>query len=146
MSFYVKNLKTNTSTIIWKNGGYDSGQKWNYGAFGFYLPNEYSILLQGTSGSSQSVVAVDDILIKESQYCTLTPISAVTGTSLPIPTFVSTTTKSPTSTPIPSVYDCTFETGFCNWKNDYSRPLNWTRTRGSTDSFETGAEVDHTLV
>lgn len=144
--FQIKNLQTNATTLLWKEGGNDAGRRWNYGAFGFYVDYEYSILLEGISGGTQTIVAVDDIIIKESQYCTVTPLSAVTGPGLPIPSIIPTTTKAPTSTPKPSIYDCTFEVDFCNWKNDLTRPLNWTRTQGETESFDTGAQVDHTLV
>ncbi|RNA14511.1 MAM and LDL-receptor class A domain-containing 2-like, partial [Brachionus plicatilis] len=149
--FYVSGvstgtIETNIRTLVWKEGGYDNpSTDWNYGSFGFYIQNEYAIEIEGTSGSRQSSIGLDDLIIKDSQICSVSPASADPGTGLPIPTSTTTTTKVPLTTPIPSVYDCTFENDFCNWKNDFSLPMNWTRTKGKTSSIETGAEIDHTL-
>ena len=145
IQFYVKNLRTNIRTLVWKEGGYDNpSTDWNYGSFGFYVQNEYVIEIEGTSGSRQSSIGLDDLIIKDSQFCSVTPPSADPGTGLPIPTNTSTTTLIPPTTSIPSVYDCTFEKDYCNWKNDFSLPMNWTRVKGQTSSVETGADVDHT--
>ena len=41
---------------------------------------------------------------------------------------------------------CTFERGFCNWKNNVStNVLPWQRNRGQTPSSNTGPSFDHTL-
>jgi hypothetical protein len=126
---------------MWKDGGLDLGNQWNYGAFGFYYDTPYTVLVQATTGTSEDFIALDDVYFKESQYCSVVPDTAITGGVLPLP---QTTTRAPTSTPVPSVYDCNFETGFCNWKNDVTKPLNWTRIRGSTSSIDTGPPFDHT--
>ena len=45
----------------------------------------------------------------------------------------------------PSAYDCDFECKCtCNWVNDVSTKFNWTVTRGSTSSANTGPGTDHT--
>ncbi|CAF0741650.1 unnamed protein product, partial [Brachionus calyciflorus] len=142
---YVKNLRSNTNTLIWKDGNEDKGQQWNYGQFGFFSDSEYTIIIEGISGSQQSSVSIDDIFFKDSQFCSVSPTSAAVGPGLPIPSTTTTTTKSPTSTPAPSIYDCNFEIDYCNWKNDSSRPLTWLRNQGRTTSEDTGAEIDHTL-
>jgi hypothetical protein len=135
----VKNLDNNQTTLIWKDGGYNYGDQWNYGQFGFGIDSSYVVIIEGTSGIG--IVAIDDLFFKESQYCSIQPVSANAGGNLPL----QTTTRLPTTvTPIPSVYDCNFEVDFCNWENDYTRPLNWTRNRGSTTISETGPSVDHT--
>lgn len=136
-------MSNNRDTLIWKEGLNDKGPQWNYGQFGFYINSEYTIIIKGISGSAQSSVAIDDIFFKDAQYCSISPLSAAAGSGLPIPS-TTTTTKVPQSTSAPSIYDCTFETGYCNWKNDSSRPLIWLRNQGSTGSIDTGADVDHT--
>ena len=134
-------MYTNNSITIWRDGGKDYGNQWNYGQFSFYLNAPYAVTIQGTRGGSVGVVAIDDLFFKESQYCSVQPDSANAGGNLPL----QTTTRVPTTvTPIPSVYDCNFEVDFCNWENDVSRPLNWTRNKGSTTTSETGPSVDHT--
>ncbi|CAF0741635.1 unnamed protein product, partial [Brachionus calyciflorus] len=146
ISFYIKNLQTKARTLVWKNGAYDNASlEWNYGSFGFYNENEYSVEIEGLSGSSQSSIGLDDIIFKDSQFCSVTPSSANPGPGLPIPSSTTTSTKFPITTPIPSVYDCDFETSYCNWKNDLTLPMNWTRIQGSTSTLDTGAEFDHTL-
>jgi hypothetical protein len=137
----IKNLKTNETTQMWKDGGADYGKEWNYGAFGFYFADPYIVVVSAVSGGSPGSIGVDDIIFKESQYCSVQPPQADAGGSLPLPEL---TTKTPTSTPTPSIYDCSFENDFCNWKNDYSRPLNWTRNQGSTLSGDSGPSIDHT--
>ena len=73
---------------------------------------------------------LDDIIFKESRYCSVFPDEAVTGEELPLPSSIaSTTTKNPVTKP-PGAFDCNFEVGFCNWKNDFTKKLNWTRNQG----------------
>jgi hypothetical protein len=116
--------------ITWNLGGNNLGNQWNYGSFGYYLNDPYVVVIRATRGGSPGAVALDDIIFKESQYCSISPSEAIAGTGLPLPTAIPTTTKSGT-TSIPSVYDCSFEVNFCTWTNDYSRPLNWTRNKGT---------------
>ena len=143
LSFYVQDITNNNSYIIWKNGGADLGIEWNYGSFGFYFNNPYTIRIVSESSTSARIIALDDLIFQESKYCAVYPSSAMAGTGLPLPVNPTTTTKNPI-TSFPSVYDCNFETNFCNWNNDVTRKLMWTRNSGSTSSYETGPTIDHT--
>ena len=127
---------------VWKDGGFDLGDQWNYGQFGFYFEDPYSIVIQASTGSASGFIGLDDIYFKEAQYCSVFPENAATGGSLPLPQ-ITTTTKNPI-TPTPSIYDCNFEIDLCNWKNDLTVPLTWLRNKGSTSSSETGPNTDHT--
>ena len=141
LEWSIKNLKTNETIKIWKYGGSDYGREWNYGSFGFYIEDPYISIVTAVSGGSRGSIGIDDIIYKESQYCSVQPHEANVGNSLPLPLL---TTKTPTSTSTPSKYDCNFESDYCNWKNDYSRPLNWTRNQGSTPNGDSGPSIDHT--
>jgi hypothetical protein len=127
LQFFVRDLTNGNTILIWRYGGKNLGNQWNYGSIGFFYPNPYTIVIQGMRGNSPGSISLDDIIFKESQFCSTNPSDAFTG-NLPLPT---TTTTKPTSTPIPSVYDCNFEKDFCNWQNDISRPLFWIRHQGS---------------
>ena len=143
LTFYIKDISSKTSIAIWKSGGFDMANNWTFGSFGFYYDKPYSVSIEGTSGGASSSIALDDVFFRESHYCAVTPDSANFGPGFPLPGKPAPTTKSPAI--LPSIHDCDFEKNFCAWKNDYTRPLNWTRYRGSTDSYETGPSVDHTL-
>lgn len=59
------------------------------------------------------------------------------------PTPFPTAPPPPTTRP-PSQWDCTFETGFCNWNNSKEDDFNWNRQSGSSPSIGTGPTSDHT--
>jgi hypothetical protein len=128
---------------MWKDGGFDLGNQWNYGQFGFYFQNPYSVIIQASTGSSTGFIGLDDIYFKEAQYCSVFPDNAAGGGNLPLPQ-LTTTTKNPLLTPSSSIYFCDFEINLCNWKNDLSVRLTWIRNRGSTLSLDTGPTTDHT--
>lgn len=60
-----------------------------------------------------------------------------------VPTPFPTTPVPPTTRP-PSIYDCTFEGGWCNWNNSKEDDFNWYRQSGGTSSVGTGPTFDHT--
>ena len=41
-------------------------------------------------------------------------------------------------------FNCTFDSGFCGWTQPPNTALNWTSNNGSTFSFGTGPQADHT--
>lgn len=144
LEFSLLDLKTNLTTPIWKSGSSNYGRNWNFGSVGFYTSHSYVIVLQGYSSNLNSFLAIDDIIFKESEFCSVDPVNAKPDfPGFPLPTKPPTTTKVPTSTDKPPLYDCDFETGFCNWEND-PMPLEWKRTRGSTSTPDTGPSFDHT--
>ncbi|XP_072266261.1 IgGFc-binding protein-like [Pyxicephalus adspersus] len=58
---------------------------------------------------------------------------------------ISTTTTTPTPTvPDKCRFDCSFDEGFCNWKQSVSDNIDWTRWSGPTPSSYTGPSYDHT--
>ena len=64
--------------------------------------------------------------------------------SLSVPTDFPTTKAPPTTAP-PSIYDCTFESGLCKFKNMRGDKFDWQRHKGATGSWGTGPKADHTL-
>ena len=50
---------------MWKDGGFDLGNQWNYGQFGFYVENPYLIVIQASTGSLSGFIGLDDIYFKE---------------------------------------------------------------------------------
>ena len=86
----------------------------------------------------------DDVIFKESLYCSVLPETAATGSTLPLPV-VTTTTKKPTTAAPASDLDCDFEAGFCKWSNDASATSKWLRQRGQT-TLADGPGYDHTYV
>lgn len=48
----------------------------------------------------------------------------------------------------PSQFDCDFEdrsNSLCSWTQDTTDAFDWTVNQGSTATFETGPEFDHTM-
>lgn len=89
------------------------------------------VVFEAVRGSSISGdIAIDDITFSTSK-CSVVPSLAVPPTPPP--------TKPP-----PIINNCTFEGGFCSWKNLNGDDFDWTRSRGSTASWSTGPTVDHT--
>ncbi|XP_077978860.1 MAM and LDL-receptor class A domain-containing protein 1-like [Glandiceps talaboti] len=44
-----------------------------------------------------------------------------------------------------SEYDCDFEVGFCDWRQDPANDLDWLRNKGDTATDYSGPSFDHTL-
>ena len=141
LTILVKDLITNNTYMTWRLGGSNFGDQWNYGTFGFYISSQYKIWIEGSRGASRSFMAVDDIIFKESFYCNVQPAAASLGDVLTTPQVFTTI---PTVPATPSVYDCNFENGFCNWKQPSGFNLQWLRQQGTTPSALTGPLVDHT--
>lgn len=146
LSVFIFDIQTNKTTRMWDLGARNLGREWHYGSFGFYYEKPYTIFLRALSTENDSTIAVDDIIFKESQYCSTTPLSAE-STVLPIPTTTkpTTTTRDPSASTVkPSAFDCDFEKDLCSYENDLSRPMQWSRNKGSTTTSDTGPNVDHT--
>jgi hypothetical protein len=141
LTVVIKDLETDTTNLVWRIAGQNYGDTWNYATFGFYIPSAYKVWIEGTRGSSRSFIAIDDIVFKESFYCSVIPNSASVGEVLVIP---SEFTTRPTTPTVPSVFDCNFEINFCTWRQTIQYKLQWIRQRGATPSSLTGPLVDHT--
>ncbi|CAF1593620.1 unnamed protein product, partial [Adineta ricciae] len=92
------------------------------------------IIVEGIAGNSfQGDIAIDDITWSPGATCTSIDTTTTTGT----PT-------APVTYP-PTIYDCDFECNCtCNWKHDDTLPFKWIVRKGSTSSFDTGPDGDHT--
>lgn len=44
----------------------------------------------------------------------------------------------------PEQVSCNFESGFCDWEQEDKDDFDWTRTSGSTPTWLTGPDEDHT--
>ena len=137
--FYIRD-KVNKEAIVWRLQTSKSDNSWQFGSFGFYMEESYRIEIQATRGSSPGSIGVDDIWIKDSQYCSTLPPDAQDGQGLPTPA----TTTASTTTARPTVYDCDFERDYCNWMNDGTQKATWVRNQGNTLNSNTGPAVDHT--
>lgn len=141
LSFHVHDIVSGNTIMVWNLGGTNLGRDWNYGTFGFFYDKDYTILIKGTSGDNQTAIAVDEIVFRDSQYCSITPSSAV-ATTLPPPTVTKPPATTTVSTKPPSPLDCTFETGLCNWQKDNSRTMQWVRVQGAFNDY--APPIDHT--
>jgi hypothetical protein len=141
LTVVIKDLETDTTNLVWRIAGQNYGDTWNYATFGFYISSAYKVWIEGARGSSRSFIAIDDIVFKESFYCSVIPNAASVGEVLVIP---SEFTTRPTTPTVPSVFDCNFEINFCTWRQTIQYKLQWIRQRGATPSSLTGPLVDHT--
>lgn len=141
LSFHVNDIVTDVSIMVWSLGGSDLGREWNYGTFGFYYDKDYTIIIRGFSGNNQTALAVDEIVFRDAQYCATTP-SLATVNTLPPPTVTKAPPTTPGTTRPPSAFDCTFETGLCNWQRDESLTMKWVRVNGGFNDY--APAIDHT--
>ena len=137
--FSIKD-KTNTPVIVWRLEASKNNNDWQFGSFGFYMQESYRIEIQASRGASPGSIGVDDLWLKDSQYCSTIPPEAQESQGLTTP---ATTTVS-TTTPQPSVYDCDFEKDYCSWMNDGAQKATWVRNQGNTLNSNTGPSIDHT--
>ena len=56
------------------------------------------------------------------------------------------TTLAPPTTPKPSIYDCNFDSNYCQFGNMGGDQFNWKRQKGETGSWGTGPKSDHTCL
>ena len=96
------------------------------------LRDPLQVVFEGVRGRGVSGdIAIDDITFATTR-CSVVPSLAVPPTP-------------PPTTPPPVINNCTFEGGFCSWKNLRGDNFDWTRSRGATSSWRTGPTTDHTL-
>lgn len=106
-------------------------------------PNRnYWIVFEGVRGNGyRGDIAIDDIQFTNAD-CRILPAKArPSKPTLPPPT---TRFTLPPTIP-PSLYNCDFENGFCNYTQEHITDVfNWTRRQGGTSSGGTGPVRDHT--
>ena len=134
-----------SENILWTLQG-QQGNKWLNGKVSLSkVPSsDFWIIFEGIRGTGyRGDIAIDDILITSGD-CTTFPANADPN---PVTTSVPTATTQFTLPPTiaPSLYNCDFESGFCNYTQEHITDIfNWTRHQGGTYSGGTGPTADHT--
>ena len=130
--------------IIWSLSG-QQGSQWLEGRVSLSkIPStSYWIVFEGIRGNGyRGDIAIDDILIKDGN-CAILPALAN-----PNPTSITPVVTTPFTLPPPippSLYNCDFEKGLCNYTQEHITDVfNWTRYQGGTYSGGTGPAMDHT--
>ena len=124
MRVLVQNAnKTTDKTYLWSKTG-NQGNKWNMATVDIGpLPAGYKVQFEAfpsrgfSVGVPQSDMAIDDVTFIN---CGINNIDRNT------------------------TVNCTFETGFCNFRQLRSDDFDWTRTNISSPTFGTGPDRDHT--
>ncbi|EDO47787.1 predicted protein [Nematostella vectensis] len=134
LTLYLKTGRGNSSAVetpIWSLSG-NFGDQWMNGQAPISSTGWYQIVFEGMKGRGISGdIAIDDVTYTNTR-CSVLPSIAVPPTA-------------PPTTPPPIINNCTFEQGLCSWTNLGGDQFDWTRSRGSTGSWNTGPATDHTL-
>lgn len=131
--------------ILWTLKG-QQGNQWLNGKVSLSkIPSSnFWIVFEGIRGNGyRGDIAIDDILITNAD-CAIFPANANPNPSTTAtPTATTKFTLPPTIAP--SLYNCDFENGFCNYTQEHITDVfNWTRHQGGTYSGGTGPTMDHT--
>lgn len=130
---WLLDLKTNNLNKIWSLS-YSQGKDWREGRFNYTIGNKHQVIFEGIRGAGRGDIALDDLTISFSN-CLFNPSEAFVNITAPTTAPMLTTTRRLSNTTYSwlgqSDYDCNFENGFCNWKNDLKADFNWTRADGS---------------
>ncbi|XP_067654295.1 MAM and LDL-receptor class A domain-containing protein 1-like isoform X2 [Haliotis asinina] len=123
LNVYVQTGIVIPSTPTWKRTG-NLGTHWLMGQFSVNVKLPFNVVIEGVSGGSQGVTAIDDVNIASG--------SCSAGTTLD-------------QSSKPSDDKCTFEDSIiCGFSQDLSDDFDWTGNAGSTSSSGTGPSSDHT--
>ena len=125
LKVYLRSLLTDnftTESLIWVLEG-QQGKDWKQG-FALIQPNgQYQMIIEAVRGKYfEGDIAIDDLGILPTGACELQPKEAD-----PIRTFQK-------------QINCGFETDICQWQDDLTGQLNWTRHTDRTPTAETGPE------
>jgi hypothetical protein len=131
---------SNASSLIWTQNG-NKGNMWKNAQVTIISAKYFRINIEAIRGNSiYSDIAIDDLDFME-KSCTLSPADANPSNQITIPIITTTRSLRPTS-----LYDCTFETGYCIWSPSPESTFNWTRAQGLGGSQIAGPiDYDHTL-
>ena len=131
--------------ILWSLSG-QQGSTWLNGKVSLSkVPStRFWVVFEAIRGNGyRGDIAIDDILITNGD-CAIFPSKA--NPNKPTATTPVATTKFTLPPTVPtSIYNCDFESGFCNYTQEHITDVfNWTRHQGGTNSGGTGPTIDHT--
>ena len=136
LSFMVESLEADKTVMVWKLGGRDMGNKWNFGSFGFYSKTPYEIVIKGIRGNADSILALDDLIFRESTFCSVHPSEAQTNFTLTPPDQPLQPFKPTKPDAAKKAYDCDFEQqSFCSWALDMNQKKKWMRIQPGQKNF-----------
>ncbi|XP_025084901.1 MAM and LDL-receptor class A domain-containing protein 1-like [Pomacea canaliculata] len=144
LSVVMFTIPSNTTTVLWSLSG-DDANGWVFASAPINSRNQhYQLWIQGSFDSSYfGNFAVDDITLMSSPCAVMPPIA---GSATPRTVLTPTTTSNTAPvTTAATVYDCTFESDFCQWKQAVDDTFNWTRSQGPSGTQSAGPINDHTL-
>lgn len=131
--------------ILWTLSG-QQGNVWLNGRVSLSKKpsTNFWIVFEGIRGNGyQGDIAIDDVLITNGG-CAILPAKANPNQPTATTPAVTTPFTLPPTVP-PSLYNCDFEKGLCNYTQEHITDVfNWTRHQGSTGSGGTGPTKDHT--
>ncbi len=150
LNVYVRSWPSNGDALVWSLTGNQNTKKdeWSEGRFSVANSGKFQIVFEGVKGDDKANIAIDDLDLFESTFCTVEPGNAanfdpVTTTSImttmPVPTYTYSWISS-------SPFDCNFEDGMCTWSNDPSADGEWERFKAIDNQYNAfnGPAVDHT--
>ncbi|KAH9494980.1 hypothetical protein Btru_018316 [Bulinus truncatus] len=136
---YVPDQKT--FTLLWSLN--DQKDNWNFARIAISSPsNKFQVVFEAVVGTrTDGMIALDDI-VSQDFFCTTYPGSARRGDVVTAPTIAIALS----STPIPSAYDCNFESAStCSWTQSLGDQFDWTVTQPiSLGLVMYGTAQDHT--
>lgn len=146
LNVYVKSALGNEENLIWSLSGNVSPKKdgWSEGRFSIAESGQYQIIFEGVKEDDNANIAIDDLDLFQSTFCTVEPTEA--GSIIPTVPPMTTTMPVPTNTYSwisNTPFDCNFEDDLCTWSVDPSADGVWKRGQGSYSMF-TGPKEDHT--
>lgn len=134
-----------SETLLWTLSG-QQGRNWLNGRVSLSKnpSREYWVVFEGVRGNGyRGDIAIDDIQFT-SQDCSIIPAKANPNKPTATTPVVTTRFTLPPTLP-PSLYNCDFESGLCNYTQEHITDVfNWTRHQRGTYSGGTGPIMDHT--
>ena len=122
--------ETSESKTLWTLS-YGQGASWFEGKFSYTDSQSHAILFEGVKGLNLGDIALDDISFFPSSNCSIISSPEINTT----PTSTSTQITNTYSWQSQSAYDCNFENGYCNWKNDTTSDFNWSIAKGFSNYY-----------
>ncbi|XP_022807962.1 uncharacterized protein LOC111344964 [Stylophora pistillata] len=123
LSVYVKD-QMGKELRVWSRHGGKLSSSWTEGCTTLNYSGSYQVIIEGMAGVSYTAdIAIDDINFSTNLTCVspenITPVGAFEA-------------------------NCTFDEGYCGWRNLHADQMDWIPRRGRTPSTGTGPTEDHT--